>query len=101
TLDTGYSPTSYALDRDWWTVRSTDVVERLLSGYPDVLVDAVREEVVEALHAAHTTWQRAVRANGSPEAARAEGYESPQRDRAARHARAVLQVVDTEREARR
>jgi hypothetical protein len=101
TLDTGYAPTAYSMDAGWWQVRSTDEVERLLSRYPDVLVDAVREEVVDALHTAHTTWQRAVLANGSPEAARAEGYESPQKDRAARHARAVLQVVDTEREARR
>jgi hypothetical protein len=99
-LDTGYSPTSYAMDGMWWTVRSTDEIERRLAKLPGVMLDHIRTEVVEAIDAAHRTWARAVAANGSGDQARQEGFVPPNEDAAARHAYSVLQVIDTERETR-
>ena len=90
-LDTGHpGATVYAVDRGWWREYATEAVARRLSGFPDVMLDALRVEVVEAIGEAHRLHRRAVRAHGgSVERAAAEGYGPPQHDESIRHAQSV------------
>lgn len=81
-------------ERGWWRERSPEQVGRQLAKMPDVVIDALRVEVVEAIGDAHRLHRRAVRAHGGdPERAALEGYAAPEHDESVRHAQAVLEVI--------
>jgi hypothetical protein len=94
--DAGWEVSSYTVQQGWWLRQEPGQVEAEIAHLPRSMIEAVQREVVDFLRQVALRWQGACRVNGGPAAAEAEGFVDPGEDIQVRHARSVLQVVDTE-----